>query len=329
MTTKPLLRHIEATSQPSPNQSVKPSLRPALESGLQNESVELLDSLPGYGETRRISGEGYTYSAFFSKRNSRIRVVSYETGNHAAMVHSLKTHGLQQQSGKIFLKTPFADADAFKMCGLTEEAVIKGYYSGQNAMVLSFFADEQRMLPVPETGRREQIITSAGQHPGNATNEMKLQDGFHCRIAAASDARELAQVFGRNFESYPFPVFDPEFILEGMKNNVVYMLVVRGEQIAAVASAETIPRLCNAEMTDFATMPEFRGKGLGTILLHALEQQMTKMGIHHCYTLCRAGSPSINRIFGKAGYSYTGTLVQNCHIGGKFEDMNCWCKTVV
>ena len=36
----------------------------------------------------------------------------------------------------------------------------------------------------------------------------------------------------------------------------------------------------------------------------------------------------MNRVFYNRGYEMTGTLVNNCHIAGQFEDMHVWCWKV-
>jgi len=51
-----------------------------------------------------------------------------------------------------------------------------------------------------------------------------------------------------------------------------------------------------------------------------------------CYTLClfslaRASSFGMN-LFRRLDYRYRGTLINNCHISGAYEDMNTWVKNV-
>ncbi|MBN2714752.1 MAG: putative beta-lysine N-acetyltransferase [Deltaproteobacteria bacterium] len=292
------------------------------------DSVVELDTLPQYGVTQRIDGDGYTYTAFFSNRNDRIRVTDYQVFDHEGIIQSLKHHARQHQHGKIFLKAHAKDAADFKCAGLDEEARIAGYFNGDDAVVLSLFTDDRRAIPRPPVPEREKIVASARHGFQTPARPRPLPGDFRCRLATPEDAPALARVFANNFESYPFPVFDATYVQHTMANDVLYMLISRHSEIAAVASAEMVPALSNAEMTDFATMPRYRGNGLGAFLLRALEIEMKKRRIQSLYTLSRASSISINRIFGKAGYRYTGTLVQNCHISGHFEDMNCWCKSL-
>jgi len=81
-------------------------------------------------------------------------------------------------------------------------------------------------------------------------------------------------------------------------------------------------------MTDFATLPDFRGRGLSTGILRAMEQEMKKEGILTLYTIARLNSPAINRTFLRLDYTYAGTLIRNTNIAGKIESMNVYYKHV-
>jgi putative beta-lysine N-acetyltransferase len=82
----------------------------------------------------------------------------------------------------------------------------------------------------------------------------------------------------------------------------------------------------NTEMTDFATLPEYRGKGLSAFLLRLMESEVKKRQIKTTYTIARAPSFGMNITFSKMGYSYSGTLINNTNIFGHFENMNVWYK---
>jgi putative beta-lysine N-acetyltransferase len=147
-----------------------------------------------------------------------------------------------------------------------------------------------------------------------------------CR-SAVEDADDLAALYGRVFASYPFPITSPDYLCKTMQSHVVYRIIRDGSgQLVAAASAETSPSKRNAEMTDFATLPSQRGLGLAQHLLAALEDDMSESAIANLYTIARARSAGMNRVFYNRGYEWTGTLVNNCHISGQFEDMHVWCK---
>ena len=146
-------------------------------------------------------------------------------------------------------------------------------------------------------------------------------------MARPDDAGELAALYGEVFASYPFPITDPEYLVATMESHVVYRIVRdTDDAVVAAASAETDPEHRNAEMTDFATLPDQRGLGLAQHILAALESDMAERGICNLYTIARARSAGMNRVFYNRSYGWTGTLVNNCHIAGRFEDMHVWCR---
>jgi putative beta-lysine N-acetyltransferase len=99
------------------------------------------------------------------------------------------------------------------------------------------------------------------------------------------------------------------------------------EKIVAVSSAEIDAEAKNVEMTDFATLYDYRGNGLAGALLARMEAEMSAMGIKKAYTIARALSAGVNILFARAGYEYAGTLINNTNICGQIESMNVWHKS--
>jgi putative beta-lysine N-acetyltransferase len=95
-----------------------------------------------------------------------------------------------------------------------------------------------------------------------------------------------------------------------------------------VASAEIDNEGKNAEMTDFATDPDYRGKKLGQRLLSTMEKEMKASGIRTLYTIARLQSIPMNKVFLKRQYLYAGTLVRNTNIAGSIESMNVYYKHI-
>jgi hypothetical protein len=69
------------------------------------------------------------------------------------------------------------------------------------------------------------------------------------------------------------------------------------------------------------------GKGVLSQLIYHLEQELADKGFITLFSLSRALSSGINIALSKHGYDYTGRLVNNCNIMGRFEDMNIRVKT--
>jgi putative beta-lysine N-acetyltransferase len=235
-------------------------------------------------------------------------------------VETLSERARKAGYDKIFLKAPLDHGPILEEAGLESEATISGYFAGQPALVMSAFLDPARRNQ-PQKARQETILATIRSRPADPSLAA-LPEGYRMRPAAPADAEELASLYDQVFDSYPFPITEVEYLLETMASHVAYR-IVRDEEgkLVAAASAETKPALLNAEMTDFATLPSERGLGLAQHLLAALEDDMADRGIPNLYTIARARSAGMNRV-----YRWTGTLVNNCHISGHFEDMHVWCK---
>ena len=277
------------------------------------------------GVEYRIKGDGFTVQMIASDFNSRIQVLSYEAHDSGAMVRALVSEAQTRGYGKIFVKAPLVEKGALEDAGMIAEATITGYFSGEPAVVMSMFLDGERMQR-PFESDQNGILDTIQSRPADSTVP-ELPEGYRLIVAESGDTHELAELYRDVFASYPFPISDPDYLEATMKSHVVYRIVRdAGGALVAAASAETCRRYRNAEMTDFATLPSQRGLGLAQHILAALESDMSGWAIPNLYTVARARSAGMSRVFYNRGYEMTGTLVNNCHISGRFEDMHVWCK---
>ncbi|MBG0775187.1 MAG: putative beta-lysine N-acetyltransferase [Desulfovibrionaceae bacterium] len=156
------------------------------------------------------------------------------------------------------------------------------------------------------------------------------------RALGPEHARDMARAYGAVFRSYPFPIHDPAFLRAQMDGDARFFGVLDaegrdgaradGHAFAALASAEMDPAGGSVEMTDFATLPAHRGRGLAGALLARMEAAMRRRGLRTAYTIARARSTGMNVVFARAGYAFSGTLWNNTHIAGGLESMNVWSK---
>lgn len=149
---------------------------------------------------------------------------------------------------------------------------------------------------------------------------------FTWRIAKESEAETLSRVYQEVFATYPFPIDNPDYIRKTMRDNVVYFCILKGSDIISVASSEMDKESLNVEMTDFATLPEYRKNGFAAFLLEKMEDEMRYKGIKTSYTIARAMSYGMNITFSKLDYRFAGTLIKNTDICGHTESMNVWYK---
>jgi putative beta-lysine N-acetyltransferase len=144
-----------------------------------------------------------------------------------------------------------------------------------------------------------------------------------CRPA---DAHEMSLLFKTVFKTYPFPVFDPRYLIESMNRHSRYFCVRRNGRMIAIAASEIDSDNRSVEMTDFATLSTYRGQGLASHLLAEMEREMVEQGMKTLFSIARALSPAMNITFGNYGYLYGGTLINNTNISGCIESMNVWYK---
>ena len=147
------------------------------------------------------------------------------------------------------------------------------------------------------------------------------------RIMQKEDVTKMSRLYRTIFPSYPFPIYDEPFLLQTMDEQVDYFGIFYKQDLIALSSIEKNTHAPNAEMTDFATLPVYQGKGLAAYLLYEMEKYAkANYNFTTIYTITRAYSYGINTIFSKAGYAYGGTLTNNTNIHGQIESMNVWYK---
>ena len=97
----------------------------------------------------------------------------------------------------------------------------------------------------------------------------------------------------------------------------------------SAASAEINHFYHNAEMTDCATLPEYRQFGLLKQLILKFEEELLAQRVYCVYSIARALSFGMNAALHQLGYEYRGRLANNCYIFDELEDMNMWVKQIV
>jgi len=226
---------------------------------------------------------------------------------------------------KVFAKVPAYAREGFEQDNYRLEAAIPGFYNGKtDGLFMARYFDTERAID-PDAERVDEVLNAA-QEKALAVPAIKAETRGDCRLAVPEDCAQMAELYREVFASYPFPVHDPDYLAETMAENVTYAGIWENGRLLALASAERDKAGSNAEMTDFATHPEFRGRGLANLLLWKLEELMAAVNCKTCYTIARATSFGMNITFAKNGYSFAGTLIKNTQISGGLESMNVWYK---
>jgi putative beta-lysine N-acetyltransferase len=259
--------------------------------------------------------------------NDRIYVIKLAIRDLPWIIDHLKDIATDKGYSKIFIKAPASALGDFLRKGYVMEAHVPRLFSGtEDGFFLAKYLKEVRSHEPKGEYIREVLskaLAAAGRH-----KHISLAPGYSCHIAADEDAGELAELYGKVFPSYPFPISEEGYLKKAMRENTRYFCIRREDIIVAASSTEMDHGLRNAEMTDFATHPDHRGKKLSAYLLRKMEEEMLDEGMKIAYSIARSLSYPINSLFSRAGYAYGGTLVKNTNICGSFESMNVWHKAL-
>lgn len=231
---------------------------------------------------------------------------------------------LSSQMGytKIFAKVPETVVEIFVNNGFCMEAEVPGFYKGlKSGVFLGKYLDKDRGILNEETKTR---IEEIKQISVNAERPLIGDNNYVIKELTDEDIPEMVSIYKEVFSVYPFPIFDEEYIRETMMSNLRYFGAEIDGKLVGISSAEIDQVSSNAEMTDFATLPVFRGKQLAYLLLKNMMGEMREQGIKTIYTIARATSVGMNKTFGRLGFKFGGTLINNTQIGASIESMNVW-----
>jgi putative beta-lysine N-acetyltransferase len=259
------------------------------------------------------------------KHSDRIYLMKLSQRDLPDLIPQLDELALSHGYTKIFAKVPETSEWQFRKHGFRTEATVPDFFRGRDDVTFmgKYFVAERVTEPHPQ--RVRQVLEVARSKEEEAAPEAFAGE-LSCRRLLPADCEAMAELYREVFASYPFPIHEPDYLKQTMTSHVIYLGIYAGPRLVAIASAELDRENRNAEMTDFATLPEQRGRGLANRLLAELEQVAAAEGIRTAYTIARAYSFGMNITFAKNGYQYAGTLTRNTQISGELESMNVWFK---
>lgn len=258
--------------------------------------------------------------------NRRVYLMKLHNQDAHSIMSDIECMAHNNKYEKIVAKIPSGNKTVYKEHGYVQEAIIPEYFkNGEHAVFMGKYFSLSRKQII-EQELIQTILSLAMRrkhHSDSKKNECRLATQI-CRLA---DTDEMSLVFQAVFKTYPFPIFDANYLSEVIKKRQAHYYCIRKNgRIVAIAASEIDLANQGVEMTDFATLPEFRGQGLAGCLLKDMEQSMEKKGMRTAFSIARALSPAMNNLFAKKGYSFGGTLGNNSNIAGRIESMNVWHK---
>lgn len=257
--------------------------------------------------------------------NRRVYLMELGDGDVPDIIGKLDS--LAEKSGytKVFARIPKKTEPAFEQRGYRREAFVPGFFRGVGgaAFMGKYFSRSRAQEKHPE--QIHHVLVVAQAKTGESLKP-KPDEPFNISAAESSDAEEMSAVYSEVFTTYPFPIHDPDYLRSTMKGHVRYFCARENGHIVALASAEMQRGARSVEMTDFATLPMYRGHQLALHLLEKMEVEMLGEKMLTAYTIARALSAGMNVTFARAGYTFAGTLTNNTNICGRIESMNVWYK---
>jgi len=259
------------------------------------------------------------------QHNKRIYLMRLNTDDPHGLIATLDDMALKNGYEKIFAKIPAPSWKAFKSADYIKEAVVPRFYKGKTDgfFIAKYFSVrrqnslnvEKLLRPVKPTGEGS---ANNIHGTGRAT-----RDVVSCK---PSDAEDMSVIYQKVFKSYPFPIQKPTYLKRMIQEGVLYFCIRLEGRIAAIAAAEIDLDSKTVEMTDFATLPKWRGMGFAGMLLSHMEKKTRELGIKTAYTIARAASNGMNFVFQNSGYNCAGLLKNNSQICGSIQSMTVWYK---
>lgn len=205
--------------------------------------------------------------------NDRIYVMKLSTHDIPDIAHRLYDMARKNRYSKVFVKVPAFALDKFTNAGYVIEAYIPGFFNGnEGSYFVANYLDRTR-----EQEKKDNVILNVLSTARSLAGKCKdacLREGFTLHEAVPEDSEEIAGLYGKVFSTYPFPVQDPVYIRKSIKENLKYYCIRSKNKLVAAASSDVDVESNNVELTDFATLPEYRGIGLSTYLLQKMEDDM-------------------------------------------------------
>ncbi|WP_319478807.1 putative beta-lysine N-acetyltransferase [uncultured Draconibacterium sp.] len=260
--------------------------------------------------------------------NDRVYLMKLgSTDNPSEILEEINTLARENKYSKIVCKIPVHAAPVFLSNGFLAEAQIPSFYNDSiAAFFVSKFLNSDRLLDI-ETEKLNNLSQMLKKQDSITPNGHNHSD-VKVRKLEKEDYEQITDIYREVFVTYPFPIYNPGYVLKTFQDGTQYFGAESNGKLVALASAEVDEEGKNAEMTDFATLPDQRGKNLSVLLLNALEKSMKEQGITTLYTMARLNSIGMTKTFLKMDYCYSGTLIKNTHIAGKIESLNILYKHI-
>ena len=255
--------------------------------------------------------------------SDRLRCDHPQTDHPEALGDALIETAEQLGRGRVVIFAEASNVSSFEDAGYTLEGVMPGFYKGEEDCAVLGCAIGAPTLELADAA----AIEATNQILARAQNERRApRPSIETTRARVNEAREIAELLDETFRAYPTPSHDPAYVARLIEEGTPFRIVREDKEIIACASADLVREAKTAELTDCATRPEHRGRGLMQSILQDLMEDLRKMGYPTAFTLARARIPGVNLAFKRLGFELRGHMARSCRIGTRLEDMSIWSR---
>src|SRR5690554_1294676 len=236
------------------------------------------------------------------KYNDRIYLLDLNPKDIPKIFGTFNSLLKENKYAKIIAKVPEKYKHVFYEKGFFEEANVPNFYNGNEKMLfLAKYHKHERKID-KEKHKAEKVLKAANKK--QVVKYIKFDNNFSYKVLDESYTEQMIKIYKKVFTTYPFPIFNGDYILETMNDNIIYFGVFKKNELIAISSCEINYQKSYVEMTDFAVLEKYRGRKIPLYLLKQMEDYMKKKGIKKAYTMARALSYGMNIAFKKMGYEY-------------------------
>ncbi|WP_246941815.1 putative beta-lysine N-acetyltransferase [Bacillus pinisoli] len=275
-------------------------------------------------EEKQLFRDNFYLSVCFDHFNRRLRVLDYR-GNVIEIANEMITLATQHQYSKAIIYARREHVHVYVEKGFLLEAIFEGFYNGSHAYALTMYFDQERKQN-NQWMKEDEILHKVIKTGVSSESKQELPKDCVLRKAEINDAEALKELYSNVFEIYPTPLNDPNYIKKLIKTDSIFYLIEKESKLISAASANLDRLYHNAEISDCATLPEYRKHGIMKHLIIHLEEELRHEKIFCAYSMARSLSYGMNAALQQLRYKYKGRMTNNCYIYNKLEDMNVWVK---
>lgn len=270
----------------------------------------------------------YKWSITRDDFNKRVRVDDFY-GNVHEVIKSALQKADEWQCEKLIMKVRNEDLSAFIEKGFILEAMVDKYFSGNTMYFMCMYLSAERRKS--NTWAEDNKILSNVIENSSAKKDKQaaLPSQLKLKVCDPDDSSSLAQLYDAVFNVYPVPMNDERYVRKSIESGNVFLAYFDGEKAISAVCGEVNAQYGNAEITDCATLPEYRQYGLIQQLIKELENELSGKHIFCLYSIARSRSYGMNAALSRLQYKYRGRLANNCIISEGLEDMNVWVKLLM